>query len=785
MKRFARVLSFLMALLLLGAMIPSASAADDPLHLTLTEHGTFSVHTALQKAYLDSEDIWSVYGPDINARGIAELSRQAPVILKWNIEGDYPGFFDVRLYRDEALSEEVRYVTPERYPNEEIIEKDGIRYFAADGEIVKGTQLHYYRGYYYYTSSTGAISVTADRTIKEGYADIPKAKYHFDELGRLSNGPVGLCERAIYDLLPGKYYWTVSYELDGVTYTSDASSFRVACEEAYNYTVEGVTNVRDIGYWTTEDGGMVRPGMFFRTGELNECYETTPCITYPGVRVMRELFGIKTEIDLRADKEAVITESPLGADVAYYHINIPYFNPETASGVAPVLELLANPDNYPLICHCKVGTDRTGFVSIVVEALLGMSYDDIVREYLFSNYGNIGDFRDDTSIAASALPAIAAYEKGGTLAEKAYQFCLDVIGVPAETLDSIISILKLEPADLCQGLPAYGVEPLGHDLVPHEAKAPSCTEIGWDAYDTCSRCGYTTYKELPALDHDIIPHEAKDPSCTEIGWDEYDTCSRCDYTTYKELPALDHDIIHHEANAPSCTEIGWDAYDTCSRCDYTTYKELPITAHEYKAGACIRCGAKDPDYVPTNPFSDVKKKDWFYENVKFAYANGLFSGKTETTFAPNDPMTRGMLVTVLWRLDGKPEAKGANPFSDVKAKQYYAEPITWAAENNIVGGVGGDRFDPEGNVTREQIAKIMYGYAALKQYDTAKTADITAFPDYGKVSKWAREFLSWANAEGLITGTNKGGVAYLDPQGNATRAQVAAIMQRFAQAHIN
>ena len=334
-------------------------------------------------------------------------------------------------------------------------------------------------------------------------------------------------------------------------------------------------------------------------------------------------------------------------------------------------------------------------------------------------------------------------------------------------------------------VPQEEIPALDHDLIPHEGKAPSCTEIGWDAYDTCSRCDYTTYKERPVLDHDLIPHEGKAPSCTEIGWDAYDTCSRCDYTTYKELPALDHDMIHHEAKAPSCTEVGWDAYDTCSRCDYTTYKELPITAHEYKAGACIRCGAKDPDYVPTNPFSDVKKKDWFYENVMFAYASGLFSGKTETTFAPNDPMTRGMLVTVLWRLDGQPEAKGANPFSDVKAKQYYAEPIKWAAENNIVGGVGGDRFDPEGNVTREQIAKIMYGYAALKQYDTAKTADITAFPDYGKVSKWAREFLSWANAEGLIGGTNRGGVAYLDPQGNATRAQVAAIMQRFAQAHEN
>lgn len=124
---------------------------------------------------------------------------------------------------------------------------------------------------------------------------------------------------------------------------------------------------------------------------------------------------------------------------------------------------------------------------------------------------------------------------------------------------------------------------LKHDLKQHAAKAPTCTEKGWNAYETCSRCDYTTYAELPALNHDLVRHDAKAATCTEIGWNAYDTCKNCDYTTYAEVPALNHDLVQHEAQAPTCTEIGWDAYKTCSRCDYTTYAELPALNHDYQA----------------------------------------------------------------------------------------------------------------------------------------------------------------------------------------------------------
>ena len=126
-------------------------------------------------------------------------------------------------------------------------------------------------------------------------------------------------------------------------------------------------------------------------------------------------------------------------------------------------------------------------------------------------------------------------------------------------------------------------DPNNHALVHHEAQAPTCKEIGWDAYETCSRCDHTTYAELPALNHDLEQHDAKAPTCTEKGWNAYETCSRCNHTTRTELPALNHDLEQHEAKAPTCTEIGWDAYDTCSRCDYTTYAELPALNHDYQA----------------------------------------------------------------------------------------------------------------------------------------------------------------------------------------------------------
>lgn len=182
-----------------------------------------------------------------------------------------------------------------------------------------------------------------------------------------------------------------------------------------------------------------------------------------------------------------------------------------------------------------------------------------------------------------------------------------------------------------------------------------------------------------------------------------------------------------------------------------------------------------------NPFRDVTESDWFYDDVRFANQNGLFNGVEKDLFAPEEPMTRGMLVTVLWRLDGETAPKTATTFTDVDANAYYADAVAWAAESGVVNGIGGSKFDPEGNVTREQIAAILFRYAAFKGVDTAARADLTTFPDAEKTSAYAHDALSWAVAAELVKGTKEGSTIYLDPQGSATRAQVAAILSRYAQ----
>ena len=151
----------------------------------------------------------------------------------------------------------------------------------------------------------------------------------------------------------------------------------------------------------------------------------------------------------------------------------------------------------------------------------------------------------------------------------------------------------------------YGeIAPDNHDIVNHDGKAATCTEKGWDDYDTCKRCDYTTYHELPALNHDLVHHEAKAATCTKIGWEAYDTCKRegCNYTTYEEISALNHDPVQHDAKAPTCAEVGWNAYETCKRCNYTTYSELSIDPnnhdlvhHEAKAATCAEIGWNEYD----------------------------------------------------------------------------------------------------------------------------------------------------------------------------------------------
>lgn len=177
------------------------------------------------------------------------------------------------------------------------------------------------------------------------------------------------------------------------------------------------------------------------------------------------------------------------------------------------------------------------------------------------------------------------------------------------------------------------------------------------------------------------------------------------------------------------------------------------------------------------PFTDVHETDWFYNDVLFVYEEGLFAGTSDTTFSPNAAMTRAMLVTVLYRLEGEPAVSGRSGFSDVTFNSYYEDAVTWAADNGIVNGTSITTFSPNANVTREQMAAILYRYAQYKKYNTAASSSLNGFTDQASVSGYATASLEWAVAEKLVNGS----AGKLMPTGNATRAQVAAILHRFVE----
>ena len=178
------------------------------------------------------------------------------------------------------------------------------------------------------------------------------------------------------------------------------------------------------------------------------------------------------------------------------------------------------------------------------------------------------------------------------------------------------------------------------------------------------------------------------------------------------------------------------------------------------------------------PFTDVAESDWFYDAVRYAYENGLMGGIGDNLFAPNHPTTRAQLVTILYRLEGEPAVTGQSPFTDVEADTWYTDAVTWAAEEGVVNGVSATQFAPGNNITREQLATILFRYAQAKGYDVSPRADLSGFPDAGDILPYAQEAMAWAVAEGLLQGFEDD---TLRPQGNATRAQIATILMRFCE----
>ena len=180
-----------------------------------------------------------------------------------------------------------------------------------------------------------------------------------------------------------------------------------------------------------------------------------------------------------------------------------------------------------------------------------------------------------------------------------------------------------------------------------------------------------------------------------------------------------------------------------------------------------------------SPFTDVKETRWSCEAIKYAYDNKYMDGVGGGRFDPAGTMTRAMVVTVLWRMEGKPAVEFTEDFTDVKDGKYYSKAVIWAKNNEIVNGVSEGVFDPGGKITREQLAAMMYRFSEYKDYNPLKAGDLEKFPDGDRAHSYAKDPLSWATGVSLITGVKSGDGDLLDPRGNATREQFATILMRF------
>ena len=203
-----------------------------------------------------------------------------------------------------------------------------------------------------------------------------------------------------------------------------------------------------------------------------------------------------------------------------------------------------------------------------------------------------------------------------------------------------------------------------------------------------------------------------------------------------------------------------------------------VTSVKLNANTTVYAKWTENAVTPTLPFTDVKSGDWFYEAVQYVYDKGMMTGVSADRFAPASTTTRGMIVTILYRLENEPAVSGGSAFTDVENGAWYADAVAWAAANDIVNGTSATTFAPNSPITREQMAAILYRYAAYKGYDVSQKADLSGYTDAASISGYAKDALAWANAQKLITGVTD---TTLNPQGSATRAQVATILMRLCE----
>ena len=333
--------------------------------------------------------------------------------------------------------------------------------------------------------------------------------------------------------------------------------------------------------------------------------------------------------------------------------------------------------------------------------------------------------------------------------------------------------------------------------------APTCTEKGYTTH-TCS-CGDSyvdTY--VDALGHAWDNGKAtKEPTETETGVKTF-TCTRCGETKTEIIPKLTHEHSYKAVvTAPTCTEKGYTTHTCACGDSYVDSYVLPL-GHDWGSGKvtkeptgtengiktyiCARCGETKTEVIPAGGcpsagFTDVPGEDnWAHAGIDYCVANGLMSGVGGNLFAPKKTTTRAQIVQILYNLQGEPRVYGSTPFTDL-TNDWYKDAILWAYQTGVVAGTSGTTFDPDLPVTREQIAVILMEYTSrvLGLKDLCTPADLSRYPDAGSVSDWAKDAMADAVALGLISGASNGGQTCLEPQGSATREQVATILMEFCK----
>ena len=327
----------------------------------------------------------------------------------------------------------------------------------------------------------------------------------------------------------------------------------------------------------------------------------------------------------------------------------------------------------------------------------------------------------------------------------------------------------------CSATRTEELPPMTHTHVYSDTVvAPTCTTGGYTTH-TC-RCGYS-YKDTftAALGHNYIPARGVEATCTSAEMCEM-LCTRCKNSYVVEgAPALGHNfrwVIDQEATADA---PGYQ-HEECTRCHATRNENtvIPVLDRVCDGG----------DSCPGRGFSDMPAAgNWAHAGIDYCVSHGLMNGVGKGQFDPNGTLTRAMLVTVLYRVQGQPDVSGLeNPFEDVPDGMWYTEPIIWAASKQVVNGTSAATFEPDAPITREQIAAILYRYAKeVEGADVSASAALDGFADAASVSAYARTPLGWASALGYIKGSNENGTLLLNPQGNATRAEVTTILMRYLE----